>query len=157
MSPFLLISIIVHFSKFSVQQVCKYFIYKNITGIMHSKELPASLVRSMNKQSSSALLLFIPLGVFLYLTHVYTGYFNVCCFFIGIFILPIVTTVQINRRIAAFQQRKREELNLLNIQEFCTLSGAVVSQNSCARTSAVVLRSNGSRSHLKCKFNFFVL
>ncbi|MPC15609.1 MAP3K12-binding inhibitory protein 1 [Portunus trituberculatus] len=56
---------------------------------------------------------------------------------------------KINRRIAAFQKHKREELDVLNIQEFCSLSGGPTSQNSCARTSAVVLRSKGSRSHLK--------
>lgn len=56
---------------------------------------------------------------------------------------------EIQRRITAFQQRKREELDMLNIQEFCTLNGGPASQNSCARTTAVVLRSKGSSSHLK--------
>ncbi|XP_045112335.1 molybdopterin synthase catalytic subunit-like [Portunus trituberculatus] len=61
----------------------------------------------------------------------------------------ILSKEEINRRIAAFQKHKREELDVLNIQEFCSLSGGPTSQNSCARTSAVVLRSKGSRSHLK--------
>lgn len=58
---------------------------------------------------------------------------------------------QLDRRIAAFQQRKRQELDVLNVQEFCTLSGGASTMSSCARTSAVVLRSKDSNSHLKCK------
>lgn len=46
---------------------------------------------------------------------------------------------------------------MLNIQEFCTLNGGPASQNSCARTSAVVLRSKGSSSHLKCKLGSLVI
>ncbi|XP_068219076.1 molybdopterin synthase catalytic subunit [Palaemon carinicauda] len=56
---------------------------------------------------------------------------------------------ELNRRIKAFQKHKRQEIDVFNVQEFCTLAGTVTSQNSCARTSAVVLRSKDSNSHLK--------
>ncbi|XP_071542116.1 molybdopterin synthase catalytic subunit isoform X1 [Panulirus ornatus] len=65
------------------------------------------------------------------------------------FVQIVASKEELERRIAAFQQRKREELDVLNVQEFCTLSGGGSSLNSCARTSAVVLRSKGSRSHLR--------
>ncbi|XP_069959495.1 serine-rich adhesin for platelets isoform X2 [Cherax quadricarinatus] len=61
----------------------------------------------------------------------------------------VASKKELDRRIAAFQQRKREELDVLNVQEFCMLSGGSSSLNSCARTTAVVLRSKGSNSHLK--------
>ncbi|KAK3858613.1 hypothetical protein Pcinc_035211 [Petrolisthes cinctipes] len=61
----------------------------------------------------------------------------------------VASKEELYRRISAFQQRKRDELDVLNVQEFCTLSGTGPSLGSCARTSAVVLRSKGSNSHLK--------
>ncbi|KAK7080140.1 hypothetical protein SK128_019372, partial [Halocaridina rubra] len=65
------------------------------------------------------------------------------------YVQVIASKDELNRRIKAFQQRKREELDVLNVQEFCTMSGNINSFNSCARTSAVVLRSKDSSSHLK--------
>ncbi|KAK4292933.1 hypothetical protein Pmani_034334 [Petrolisthes manimaculis] len=61
----------------------------------------------------------------------------------------VASKEELYRRISAFQQRKRDELDVLNVQEFCTLSGTGPSLGTCARTSAVVLRSKGSNSHLK--------
>ncbi|XP_042231712.1 molybdopterin synthase catalytic subunit-like isoform X2 [Homarus americanus] len=65
------------------------------------------------------------------------------------FVQIVASKQELDRRIAAFQQRKREELDVLNVQEFCVLSGGASSISSCARTSAIVLRSKGSNSHLK--------
>lgn len=56
---------------------------------------------------------------------------------------------ELMQRIKAFQQHKRQELDVFNVQEFCTMAGTMTSHNSCARTSAVVLRSKDSNSHLK--------
>ncbi|XP_066973568.1 molybdopterin synthase catalytic subunit isoform X2 [Macrobrachium rosenbergii] len=56
---------------------------------------------------------------------------------------------ELTRRIQAFQKHKRQEIDVFNVQEFCTLAGSVTSHSSCARTSAVVLRSKDSNSHLK--------
>ncbi|XP_042859804.1 molybdopterin synthase catalytic subunit-like isoform X2 [Penaeus japonicus] len=61
----------------------------------------------------------------------------------------VVSKKELDRRIAAFQQRKRQELDVLNVQEFCTLSGGASTMSSCARTSAIVHRSKDSNSHLK--------
>ncbi|XP_076034038.1 molybdenum cofactor synthesis 2B [Oratosquilla oratoria] len=55
---------------------------------------------------------------------------------------------EIKRRITAFQQRKREELDVTNVQEFCFYNG-VNNSASCARTTAILVRSKGSNSHLK--------
>ncbi|CAL4110828.1 unnamed protein product [Meganyctiphanes norvegica] len=60
----------------------------------------------------------------------------------------VATKSELDRRITAFQKRKREELDVLNVQEFCT-SSTSTSRNSCARTCAVVLRNKDSKSHLK--------
>lgn len=65
------------------------------------------------------------------------------------FVQIVVPKKELDRRIAAFQQRKRQELDVLNVQEFCTLSGGASTMSSCARTSAVVHRSKDSNSHLK--------
>lgn len=60
--------------------------------------------------------------------------------------------LQVNRRIAAFIKRKREENNLNNLRDFCFHGARIVERDfSCARVDAVVIRNKNSKSHLKGK------
>ncbi|VEN52623.1 unnamed protein product [Callosobruchus maculatus] len=53
---------------------------------------------------------------------------------------------QLNERIEKFMTRKRLEINLSNIKEFC--DGAKDPENSCARIDAVFQKRKDSKSHL---------
>lgn len=53
---------------------------------------------------------------------------------------------EIRRRIAAFQTRKRREIDDLNLQEFCSRRDRPA---DCCRTDAVVVRRTDSRGHIK--------
>lgn len=60
------------------------------------------------------------------------------------------TNEEINRRIKSFMKRKREELDRMNLQDFCFHGAPIVErENSCARVDAILLRSKHSKSHLK--------
>lgn len=56
---------------------------------------------------------------------------------------------EIDRRIEAFIERKRNEINRTNIQEFCNRHSSEFVDNSCARVDAVVVRKADSKSHLR--------
>ncbi|XP_033217682.1 molybdopterin synthase catalytic subunit isoform X2 [Belonocnema kinseyi] len=57
---------------------------------------------------------------------------------------------ELNRRIQAFISRKREQVNLVNVQEFCFHgSGADETIESCARVDAILTRHKDSKSHMK--------
>jgi molybdopterin synthase catalytic subunit len=46
-------------------------------------------------------------------------------------------------------ERKRAESDVFNVQEFCHRLPLNESENSCARTEAVLISRKGSKSHLK--------
>lgn len=58
---------------------------------------------------------------------------------------------ELNRRIQAFISRKREHVNLLNIQEFCVHGNESQEGDefSCARVNAVLVKNKDSKSHVK--------
>lgn len=63
---------------------------------------------------------------------------------------------ELKRRITSFIAKKREQVNLVNIQEFCSniISVGNVSDDeneidSCARVDAVVMKRKDSKSHVK--------
>ncbi|KAH0953125.1 hypothetical protein HN011_004696 [Eciton burchellii] len=56
---------------------------------------------------------------------------------------------ELNRRIQAFIERKRQQVNALNIQEFCCHSERSDDGNSCARVDAILIRRKDSKSHVK--------
>ncbi|XP_051160771.1 molybdopterin synthase catalytic subunit [Leptopilina boulardi] len=58
---------------------------------------------------------------------------------------------ELNRRIQAFISRKREHVNLLNIQEFCIHGNENQKEDefSCARVNAVLFKHKDSKSHVK--------
>ena len=59
------------------------------------------------------------------------------------------------RRIRAFMQLKRNELDMINVQEFCQRANMLGVDFSCARTDAVLIKSKGSKGHLKSKLFLF--
>ncbi|XP_012272327.1 molybdopterin synthase catalytic subunit [Orussus abietinus] len=57
---------------------------------------------------------------------------------------------ELNRRIQAFIARKREQVNVANVQEFCCRSDRnEEKEESCARVDAVLIRHKDSKSHVK--------
>lgn len=56
---------------------------------------------------------------------------------------------ELDKRISAFMERKRAESDVFNIQEFCHRLPLDGSENSCARTEAVLISRKDSKSHLK--------
>lgn len=56
---------------------------------------------------------------------------------------------EIDRRMQAFMDRKRAEINLSNKREFCGIIGAYEKDDSCARTLATFVPRSGQKSHLK--------
>ncbi|XP_046422745.1 molybdopterin synthase catalytic subunit isoform X1 [Neodiprion fabricii] len=62
-----------------------------------------------------------------------------------------VSTDELNRRINAFIARKREQNNIVNVQEFCSHRVKVDEDraNSCARVDAILIRRKDSKSHVK--------
>ncbi|XP_011700213.1 PREDICTED: molybdopterin synthase catalytic subunit [Wasmannia auropunctata] len=57
---------------------------------------------------------------------------------------------ELNRRIESFIERKRQQVNTMNIQEFCCHSEKNYNdENSCARVDAVLIRRKDSKSHVK--------
>lgn len=71
--------------------------------------------------------------------------------------IPIDTTqiqvlaskAELDRRIAAFIAAKREEINRLNNIDFCRRFEEVPDGESCARVDAILVKKEGSRSHLR--------
>nr|CAD7447986.1 unnamed protein product [Timema bartmani] len=57
---------------------------------------------------------------------------------------------QIERRILSFIERKREQVNLSNIHDFCYRDNVQV-EASCARVNAVLLCRKDSKSHLRVR------
>lgn len=56
---------------------------------------------------------------------------------------------ELNRRIKSFIERKRQQVNTLNVQEFCCHSEKNDNENSCARVDAVLVRCKDSKSHVR--------
>ncbi|XP_012256802.2 molybdopterin synthase catalytic subunit-like isoform X2 [Athalia rosae] len=59
---------------------------------------------------------------------------------------------ELNRRIEAFITRKREQMNIVNVQEFCCHRARVdeeQEESSCARVDAILIRRKDSKSHVK--------
>lgn len=57
---------------------------------------------------------------------------------------------ELNRRIESFVQRKRQQVNMVNVQEFCCHSEQNDdNENSCARVDAILIRRKDSKSHVK--------
>ncbi|KAL0114442.1 hypothetical protein PUN28_011596 [Cardiocondyla obscurior] len=54
---------------------------------------------------------------------------------------------ELNHRIKSFIESKRQQVNNVNIQEFCRHSGN--NKNSCARVDAILIRRKDSKSHVK--------
>ncbi|XP_021926052.1 molybdopterin synthase catalytic subunit isoform X2 [Zootermopsis nevadensis] len=58
---------------------------------------------------------------------------------------------EIARRINSFIERKREQVNLGNIQDFCYHDSAPASDSSCARVDALLIARKDSKSHLRVR------
>ncbi|XP_036143501.1 uncharacterized protein LOC105833808 isoform X2 [Monomorium pharaonis] len=57
---------------------------------------------------------------------------------------------ELNRRIESFIKRKRQQVNTMNVQEFCRYSEkSNDNENSCARVDAILIRRKDSKSHVK--------
>ncbi|XP_039312810.1 molybdopterin synthase catalytic subunit isoform X2 [Solenopsis invicta] len=57
---------------------------------------------------------------------------------------------ELNRRIESFIERKRQQVNTVNVQEFCRHSEKNDdNENSCARVDAILIRRKDSKSHVK--------
>lgn len=56
---------------------------------------------------------------------------------------------EIDRRISAFIEQKRQEVDEYNRKEFCSVFGNEDSDDSCARVNAVFLSRPGGKSHIK--------
>ncbi|XP_029165372.1 molybdopterin synthase catalytic subunit [Nylanderia fulva] len=56
---------------------------------------------------------------------------------------------ELNRRIESFIERKRQQVNSVNVQEFCRHSERNDNENSCARVDAILIRRKDSKSHVK--------
>ncbi|XP_066594048.1 molybdopterin synthase catalytic subunit isoform X4 [Prorops nasuta] len=58
--------------------------------------------------------------------------------------------VELTQRIEAFIARKREQVNAVNVQEFCChREQSDNDENSCARVDAILIRRKDSKSHVK--------
>ncbi|KAJ9574066.1 hypothetical protein L9F63_008592 [Diploptera punctata] len=55
------------------------------------------------------------------------------------------------RRINSFIERKRDQVNLGNIQDFCSHGSTPVNEYSCARVDALLIRRKDSKSHLRVR------
>lgn len=58
---------------------------------------------------------------------------------------------EIQRRINSFIERKRDQVNLGNIQDFCFHGSALENEYSCARVDALLIRRKDSKSHLRVR------
>ncbi|XP_011640494.1 molybdopterin synthase catalytic subunit isoform X2 [Pogonomyrmex barbatus] len=57
---------------------------------------------------------------------------------------------ELNRRIDSFIERKRQQVNTMNVQEFCHHSEKYSdNENSCARVNAILIQRKDSKSHVK--------
>ncbi|XP_043272710.1 molybdopterin synthase catalytic subunit [Venturia canescens] len=58
---------------------------------------------------------------------------------------------ELNRRIESFITRKRQQVNAVNVQEFCSRRylGDEEGEISCARVDAILVRRKDSKSHVK--------
>ncbi|XP_067214501.1 molybdopterin synthase catalytic subunit isoform X2 [Linepithema humile] len=57
---------------------------------------------------------------------------------------------ELNRRIKSFIERKRQQVNAINVQEFCCHSESNDdNESSCARVDAILIRRKDSKSHVK--------
>lgn len=59
----------------------------------------------------------------------------------------VATNSEIDRRIQAFMNRKKAEVDEANCREFCSSSGK--QDSTCARTDSVFVSRNSSKSHVK--------
>ncbi|XP_067007419.1 molybdopterin synthase catalytic subunit [Anabrus simplex] len=58
---------------------------------------------------------------------------------------------EINRRINCFIERKREQANIGNVQEFRQCKQIAGEEDTCARVDALLLRRKDSKSHLRVR------
>ncbi|XP_015591138.1 molybdopterin synthase catalytic subunit [Cephus cinctus] len=57
---------------------------------------------------------------------------------------------ELNRRIESFIERKRQQVNIVNVQEFCCHRDQTEEkEGSCARVDAILIRRKDSKSHMK--------
>ncbi|XP_011860371.1 PREDICTED: molybdopterin synthase catalytic subunit isoform X2 [Vollenhovia emeryi] len=56
---------------------------------------------------------------------------------------------ELNHRIESFIERKRQQVNTVNVQEFCHSEKSGINENSCARVDAILIRRKDSKSHVK--------
>lgn len=61
---------------------------------------------------------------------------------------------EMTRRLNCFVERKREEINVHNVEDFIEPGG---DEFSCARTRSTVYQTNDSRTHLRGLFSNFVV
>ncbi|XP_060826551.1 molybdopterin synthase catalytic subunit [Bombus pascuorum] len=60
------------------------------------------------------------------------------------------TPAELNHRISSFIERKRQQVNIVNVQEFCCQRDQNdENDNSCARVDAILIRRKDSKSHVK--------
>lgn len=60
------------------------------------------------------------------------------------------TPDELNHRISSFIERKRQQVNIVNVREFCCHRDQnEESEDSCARVDAILIRRKDSKSHVK--------
>ncbi|XP_015439669.1 PREDICTED: molybdopterin synthase catalytic subunit [Dufourea novaeangliae] len=60
------------------------------------------------------------------------------------------TNEELNHRITSFIERKRQQVNIVNVQEFCYhREENDENEDSCARVDAILIRRKDSKSHVK--------
>ncbi|CAK9808851.1 Molybdopterin synthase catalytic subunit [Anthophora plagiata] len=60
------------------------------------------------------------------------------------------TSDELNNRISSFIERKRQQVNIVNVQEFCChRHQSDENEDSCARVDAILIRRKDSKSHVK--------
>ncbi|XP_012150116.2 molybdenum cofactor synthesis 2B isoform X2 [Megachile rotundata] len=60
------------------------------------------------------------------------------------------TSDELNHRISSFIERKRQQVNIVNVQEFCChRDQSDENEDSCARVDAILIRRKDSKSHVK--------
>ncbi|XP_034177389.1 molybdenum cofactor synthesis 2B isoform X2 [Osmia lignaria lignaria] len=60
------------------------------------------------------------------------------------------TPDELNHRISSFIERKRQQVNIVNVQEFCChRDQSDENEDSCARVDAILIRRKDSKSHVK--------
>ncbi|XP_043255131.1 molybdopterin synthase catalytic subunit [Colletes gigas] len=60
------------------------------------------------------------------------------------------TNQELHNRIASFIERKRQQANIVNVQEFCChREQSDKKEDSCARVDAILIRRKDSKSHVK--------